>query len=140
MTGLAGAVGPSIVRLVRRREFLAAARGVRWNAAAFTLQAVRRPAERDGGSVGLGFTATRKLGTAVVRNRARRRLKEAARAVLPDGALPGCDYVIVARPAALTCPFDQLMRDLREALSGIARKLARKAAPGLASSPAGSGS
>jgi ribonuclease P protein component len=118
---------PRVVRLKRRKEFLAAARGVRWTTPAFLLQCVARPPGNDGRIVGLGFTATRRLGGAVVRNRARRRLKEAARLVFPNGARPGHDYVIIARPAALSCPFSALVGDLEAGLAGLARKLGRAA-------------
>ncbi len=55
----------------------------------------RRRAES--GPAGLGFTASKKVGNAVARNRAKRRLREAARRLLPDHGLPGVDYVLVAR-------------------------------------------
>lgn len=115
----------TVRRLRRRAEFLAAARGLRWTATPFTLQAkARSPGAGLGDpALGLGFTATRKLGNAVVRNRARRRLKEAARQVLPGAALPGIDYVIVARPAALTCAFTQITSEMVRAFAGIRRKL-----------------
>ena len=55
-----------------------------------------------------GFTATKKLGNAVTRNRIRRRLKEAVRLVAPGAARAGCDYVLIAREAAATRPFAAL--------------------------------
>lgn len=64
----------------------------------------------------LGFTVTKKIGSAVVRNRIRRRLREAARQVFPDGALSGFDYVAIARPAALTADFSALLDDMKRAL------------------------
>jgi ribonuclease P protein component len=122
------AAGPVVRRLKRRREFLAAARGPRWSAEPFVLQAVARAGDRDP-AVGLGFTATRKLGGAVQRNLARRRLKEAARRVFPHGALAGHDYVLVARAPALTCAFTLLTDELARALSGLRAKLARGRPP-----------
>ena len=71
----------------------------------------------------VGFTASRRVGKAVARNRARRRLVAAVRQVLPGTASPGYNYVVVARPAVLTCPFDQLLNDLTEAFAGIGRRL-----------------
>jgi ribonuclease P protein component len=88
---------------------------------AFVVQSVRRPATDGEEVVGLGFTVSRRVGKAVARNRARRRLREAARAVFPGPAHPGFNYVIVARPAVLSCPFDRLMLDLREALTRVSR-------------------
>lgn len=64
------------------------------------------------GPAGVGFTATRKLGGAVVRNRARRRLRAAIDSLPRVVFAPGWNYVVVARGAALTCPFSQLRSDL----------------------------
>jgi ribonuclease P protein component len=67
-------------------------------------------------AIRIGFTASRKIGNAVARNRARRRLKAAAQSVLPLYGLPGSDYVLVARVATLTRPFADLVCDLKSAL------------------------
>jgi ribonuclease P protein component len=75
--------------------------------------------------IGLGFTASRRVGMAVARNRARRRLKAAARAILPGPAEPGFDYVIVARPAVLKCSFDRLVCDLEAAFAQVTRQRGR---------------
>ena len=83
---------------------------------AFVLQLGPRPAAVPE-QIGIGFTASRRVGKAVARNRARRRLSEAARAVLPGPARPGFNYVIVARPAVLTWPFDRLLSELRTAFA-----------------------
>jgi ribonuclease P protein component len=98
------------VRLKRRAEFLAAARGRRTGTAAFLLQA--GPRSDASATSGVGFTATRKLGGAVVRNRARRRLRAAIDSLPRVVFAPGWNYVVVARGAALTCPFRQLRSDL----------------------------
>jgi ribonuclease P protein component len=109
-----------VVRLKRRREFLAVAgTRCRWGTPAFVLQAGPRGAADE---IGIGFTASRRLGNAVARNRARRRLRAAARALLPGAARPGYDYVIVARPAILTCPFEALLTDLATAFARVIRK------------------
>jgi ribonuclease P protein component len=113
------------VRLRRRSEFLAVARGPRIPRDAFVLQAQQRREPERAGTVGIGLTVTRKIGGAVVRNRARRRLREALRLILPGPALPGHDYVVVARAAALTCPFPLLQRDLASAFEQMGRRLAR---------------
>ena len=89
---------------------------------AFVLQLGRRPPGWGGDAaqqIGLGFTASRRVGKAVARNRARRRLSEAARAVLPGPARPGYNYVIVARPAVLTWPFERLLSELRTAFARL---------------------
>jgi ribonuclease P protein component len=116
------ATGTTVVRLRRRSEFLAAARGVRVNREPFTLQALARAEPERAASVGIGLTVTRMIGNAVTRNRARRRLREALRLLLPGPARPGTDYVVVARPAALTRPFPELHSDLAGAFAQIARR------------------
>ncbi|HEX5077812.1 MAG TPA: ribonuclease P protein component [Geminicoccaceae bacterium] len=112
----------AVKRLKRRREFLAvAASGRRWVTPAFVLQAGPRGAAGPGPEIGLGFTASRRVGKAVARNRARRRLAEAARKVLPGAGEPGYNYVLVARPVVLTCPFDRLLSDLTTAFARVTR-------------------
>lgn len=70
-------------------------------------------------SLRLGVTASRKIGNAVERNRARRRLRSAARAVLPKLAAQGFDYVLVARRETLRRPFPHLVADLKDALKRL---------------------
>jgi ribonuclease P protein component len=112
----------AVTRLKRRREFLAvAATRRRWVTPAFVLQIGPRGAE-CGATIGLGLTASRRVGNAVARNRARRRLVEAARKVLPGAAEPGYNYVLVARPVVLTCPFDRLLSDLTTAFARVTRQ------------------
>ncbi len=73
-----------------------------------------------------GFTVTKKLGNAVVRNKIRRRLKSAVANVAPTLAMPGCDYVIVARRAALAMPFPELQKDVTDAIASVNRRLERQ--------------
>lgn len=89
---------------------------------AFVLQSGRRPGADAAKQIGIGITVTRKIGNAVVRNRARRRLREALRRVLPGPAAPGRDYVVVARPASLGQPFAQLAADLAGAFERASRR------------------
>lgn len=103
-------------RLRKRRDFLAAAKAVRAGAASFLLQGRDRG---DAGSVRVGFTVTKKTGTAVVRNRIRRRLREAVRRVLPEAGRAGFDYVIVAREAALRTPFEGLVAEIARAVRKV---------------------
>ena len=77
--------------------------------------------------VRLGFTATRKIGGAVVRNRAKRRLREAARALAPLHCQPGCDYVFIARAGTPARPWAALLDDVKSALISLAA--ARPAPP-----------
>jgi ribonuclease P protein component len=105
------------LRLKRRSEFLAvAATGRRVVAPAFELQAGPRP-DRPADQIGLGFTASRKVGNAVARNRAKRRLVAATSLLLPGAASPGYNYVVVARTAVLSCPFPELLESLKRAFA-----------------------
>jgi ribonuclease P protein component len=90
--------------------------------------------------VRLGFTATRRVGGAVVRNRARRRLKEAVRLTAPAHLRPGCDYVFIARAGATSRPWPALLDDVKTALIRLAADLGSPsvapAAPPASSGPA----
>jgi ribonuclease P protein component len=82
--------------------------------------------KRAGAGPRFGFTITKKIGNAVTRNRIRRRLKAAFAAdikqrELDQRELGSCDYVVVARHAALDRPFDLLLGDVTQALSALAR-------------------
>ena len=113
-------------RLKNRPDFLRAAKGVRRVMPSVTLETCATPelaAKPDG--LRVGFTATRKIGGAVERNRANRRLRAAAAAVLPLSGLPGNDYVLVARRETLTRPFDGLLADLAAALKAAHARLGR---------------
>lgn len=112
----------SLGRLTRRPDFLRVAEGrLKFAAKGVVVQARRAPAGSATECVRLGFTATRKIGGAVERNRARRRLREAARLVMPEAGRPGWDYVLVARADTLTRPFVQLTEDLRAAALALAQ-------------------
>jgi ribonuclease P protein component len=67
-----------------------------------------------------GFTATRRIGGAVARNRAKRRLREAARLTLPLHGRPGCDYVFIARAGTVSRPWGRLLDDMKSALISLA--------------------
>ena len=81
--------------------------------------------EPKAGTVRVGFTASRKIGNAVTRNRAKRRLRAAAAAVLPLSGAAGTDYVLVARAATVARPFDGLLADLAGAIRAAHAKLGR---------------
>ena len=112
---------PPLAGLTRRAEFLAAARARRAGTPGFLLQArCRRAGEADPETARVGFTCSRKVGNAVTRNRAKRRLRAVARAVLPAAGRPGWDYVLVGRPGAtVERPYADLEQDLRGALARI---------------------
>jgi ribonuclease P protein component len=116
-------------RLTKRSEFQRVSRGRRVSAEAFTLQYRRRGgAEAEAKGARVGFTVTKKVGNAVVRNRIRRRLKEAVRAAWPLETPDDRDYVLMARREALERRFAALVDDLREAFHA-AQRGERKALP-----------
>jgi ribonuclease P protein component len=106
-------------RLRQRADFLAVANGARMNSAAFVLQARRRD---DDGPVRVGFTVTRKNGTATERNRIRRRLRELVKRLDVISMRPHSDYVLVGRRAALNRDFATMLDDLRSALARLERQ------------------
>jgi ribonuclease P protein component len=104
-------------RLTRRADFLKVAAGrCKSVAPGLILQAFPEPA---GGAMRVGFTASRKVGNAVVRNRARRRLRAAAAQVLPDHAAMGHDYVVIARQETLDRNYADLLADLTAGLKRL---------------------
>lgn len=102
-------------KLVRRGDYLRVA-GARNAAARPGLVLQARPSPAGETALRVGFTASKKVGGAVVRNRARRRLKEAARIVMPSTALPGYDYVLIARGETPNRRWEDLLQDLQGAL------------------------
>lgn len=104
---------PSLQKLTKRAQFLHVRGGVRVARGAVLVEA-RRQAEA--GPIRVGFTASRKVGGAVERNRAKRRLREAARQLLPELGVAGVDYVLVARQSTPGADWARLLDDLRGAL------------------------
>ncbi len=117
-----GAASPkeitAVGRIKRRADFLRAAKGRRWHGKAFSLQ-VSRPAETCEPEARFGLTVTKKVGNAVIRNRARRRLRAAIRLHDRLPVRAGHDYVLVARVEALRLPFAALQRDLVQAVRSV---------------------
>lgn len=127
--------------LARRPDFLRAAQARRQGAPGFLLQARQRRADEPvpAQTIRIGYTCSKKLGNAVARNRAKRRLREIARAVLPLAGRPGWDYVLVGRPGATAERlFADLLADLTRALSQIhAAPAPRAKTPGKTPDPGG---
>lgn len=110
----------AIGRLKTRAEFLHVRGGARHTAPSLVLQArERNGTPEDRGVARFGFTATKALGNAVVRNRARRRLKEAVRLAAPANAVAGYDYVLIAREGTVQRRFTDLIKDLERALAKV---------------------
>ncbi len=103
------------LRLKQRAQFLqAASKGRKAAVHGLVLQALPRD---DDGPARVGFTVTKKVGNAVVRNRTKRRLREAARLLLRDEPVQGTDLVLIGRDATRGRPFALLVDDLRRALA-----------------------
>jgi ribonuclease P protein component len=107
-----------LVRLKTRADFLRVAAGRRRAAKpGLVLQAAPNPQGESGAeAVRVGFTASRKVGNAVLRNLAKRRLRAAAATVLVRDGRPGTDYVLIARAGTGERPYAELVRDLETAL------------------------
>ena len=110
-----------LARLKKRADFLAAAKGFACARGAVLAQARDRGDETM--TVRIGFTATRRIGGAVQRNRAKRRLREASRLLAPALAKPGCDYVLIARNGTGERPWPRLLDDVKTALIRLAAEL-----------------
>ncbi len=106
-----------ILRLRKRAQFLFVRRGKSERRKTLVIQANAR---NDGKShIGKGFTATKKLGNAPIRSRSKRRLREAARILLPKYGVPGTDYVFIARQNTATAVWQRLLDDMENALISL---------------------
>jgi len=117
----------ALLKLTQRAEFLFVRQGLRASRGVVLIEARRRA---ENGPVRVGFTASKKVGGAVQRNRARRRLREAARQLLPEHGLAGVDYVLVARQQTPDAPWAGLLDDVRNALIRLRADLEPGAAQG----------
>lgn len=114
----------ALARLKRRAQFLFVRQGARAARPCVIVEARRRaPVDAAGGGIGVGFTASRKVGGAVARNRAKRRLREAARRLLPGLGLAGVDYVLVARATTVNAAWASLLDDVGNALIRLRAEL-----------------
>ncbi|MFW2589136.1 ribonuclease P protein component [Sagittula sp. SSi028] len=115
----AAAGSSSFEVLAKRADFLRAANARRVPCPAFLLQARQRKAGEAEG-MRIGFTCSKKVGNAVARNRAKRRLREIARLVLPQHGLPDHDYVLIGRAEkTANHDFEAMQADLRRALAKL---------------------
>jgi ribonuclease P protein component len=106
-------------RLRQRADFLAVANGPRVSTPAFVVQNRRR---NDGGPIRIGFTVTKKNGTATERNRIRRRLRELVKRLDAVSMRPHSDYVIIGRRDALNRRYAVMLDDLRSAFHRLDRR------------------
>jgi ribonuclease P protein component len=106
-----------LVTIRKRYDFLAANAGKRASSPGFVLL-VRDRADGDP-TKRVGFTVTKKIGGAVVRNRMKRRLRALARELLPAGGIPGADYVLIGRSGGIERDFALLRQELASALERL---------------------
>jgi len=104
--------------LKKRSEFLFVREGRYQARGGIVIQARENP---DSRVIRVGFTATKKIGNAVIRNRAKRRLRSVALETLPTLGQKGTDYVFIARNSTVTTPYDALVADAEKALSSLAQ-------------------
>ena len=108
-----------VARLRVRPQFIFVRGGRAERRKSLVVQARKRAGETPGIHAGAGFTATKKIGNAVIRNRAKRRLREAARQLLPRLGRPGWDYVFIARQDTADIGWARLLDDMESALLSL---------------------
>ena len=111
---------PGVARLKTRPQFLFVRGGKSDRRKSLVVQARAR---KGSDIIGAGFTATKKVGNAVTRNRAKRRLREAARTLLPLHGVVGTDYVFIARMDTATIGWQRLLDDMESALISLAQQI-----------------
>ena len=104
-------------RITQRKDFLRLAKAQRVHSTSFVLQSRNR---KDDAPMRVGFTCSKKVGNAVARNRAKRRLREIARLILPISGQPGHDYVLIGRAnVTATTDFAAMQTELAQSLQKL---------------------
>lgn len=110
-----------ITTLKKRADFLlAAGSGFKFVKPSIVIQSRKRGDTED---IRIGFTATKKLGNAIIRNRAKRRMRAAAAKLLPEYGLPGCDYVFIGRDKAYKGTYAELLGDIKHSLKRLGEQM-----------------
>ena len=108
---------PLLDRITQRKDFLRLAKAQRVHSPSFVLQSRNR---KDNSPMRVGFTCSKKVGNAVARNRAKRRLREIARLILPISGQPGHDYVLIGRAnVTATTDFAAMHAELTQSLQKL---------------------
>lgn len=115
-----------VVRLKTRPQFLFVRGGKSERRKSVVVQARKRT---ESSTIGAGFTATKKVGNSVTRNRAKRRLREAANQLLPLHGRRGTDYVFIARMDTATIGWQRLLDDMESALISLAEQFSAGTGP-----------
>lgn len=118
-----GEILTGVVRLKTRPQFLFARNGLTARRKSLVVQA--RSRRDESAHMGDGYTATKKIGNAVIRNRSKRRLRDAARQLLPQYGVAGTDYVFIARLQTATIGWQRLLDDMESTLISLASDLKR---------------
>jgi len=117
---------PIVTAIKRRADFVSASKsGFKFVKPSLVVQSrLRKEDENIQGversCVRIGFTATKTLGNAVIRNRTKRRMRAAAAKLVPQWGMSQCDYVFIGRSQAFKGPYDDLIRDMKHALKRLA--------------------
>ena len=110
-------MAPETIRL--RRDYLAANKARRVVTPGFILLVRQRDDGDD--KIRAGYTVTKKIGGAVVRNRMKRRLRALARELFPEQGVAGADHVLIGREAGIERDFSGLREELQRALAKAVR-------------------
>ena len=112
-----------IKSLKKRKEFLKVAKGYKRRTKGFMIQGMLRETDKLDSTIRIGVTCSKKLGNAVTRNRAKRRLRHLAQKTLPHCGEPGWDYVLIGfKDTTVSLNFDQMNKDLEWALNKMHRR------------------